>query len=80
MVVVSMPTCDAPDARRTMLLAAVGPLKVGVLSLVMLSVELMPVSLAAARSGAAVGAAGAIVSSVTFRTGEGGAGQAAGWI
>ena len=41
------------------------PVKVGVVSLVRLSVLLLPVSLEAARSGAPEGAAGAIVSTTT---------------
>lgn len=47
-----------------------GTLKVGVVSLVWLSVLLVPVSLAASRSGAA-GVAGSVVSMVTFSAGLG---------
>ena len=43
------------------------PLNVGVVSFVRLSVLLVPVSLAATRSGALEGAEGAVVSTVTVR-------------
>ena len=45
-------------------------MKVGVISLVRLSVLLLPVSLEAARSGAPEGVAGAVVSTITVRACE----------
>src|SRR5947199_28537 len=65
-VAVSEPTWIVPLNSRTMRFARTLPDMLGVASLVMLSVELAPLSLAASRSGAAIGAAGAIVSIVTL--------------
>ncbi len=53
----------------TVLLASVVPVKLGVVSLVMLSVLEVPVSLPAVRSGVP-GAAGAVVSIVRFKAEE----------
>src|SRR5919108_490970 len=66
---VAVPTLVAPANRSTVLPASAVPVNVGVVTLVRLSVLEVPLSLAAARSGAD-GAAGAAVSTVTLRAVE----------
>ena len=65
-VVVTEPTCVPPTHSVTIARDSLVPVNVGVVSLVIRSVEEEPVSLAAASSGAE-GAAGAIVSIVTVK-------------
>src|SRR5437588_4815005 len=65
----AVPTLVAPANRSTVLPASAVPAKVGVVTLVTLSVLELPLSLAAARSGAD-GAAGALASAVTPRAAE----------
>ena len=62
-VAVPLPTCVAPSRIFTVLPASAVPVKVGVVSLVILSVWELPVSLAESKSGVE-GAAGAVLSSV----------------
>src|SRR5205823_2990041 len=66
---VVVPSTVLPSSNTTGLLASVVPVKVGVVSLVMLSVLELPLSLAAVRSGVA-GAAGPVVSMVMLRAAE----------
>src|SRR5437016_2307722 len=66
---VAVPTALAPAKRLTVALASVVPVKVGVVTFVMPSVLLAPLSLAADRVGAA-GVMGGTVSIVTERLGD----------
>ena len=68
-VAMPVPTAVGPSYRVTVLPASAVPVKVGLVTLVMLSVSDTPVSDAASRSGAD-GAAGAMVSMVTARAAD----------
>ena len=69
-VVVLVPTCAASSRRLTIASDSLVPVNVGVVSLVIPSLEEEPVSLEAASAGAE-GASGAIVSIVTVSAEEG---------